>query len=420
MNPLFIIGLFLVNFILSCTGIPSEANVPKQNQEKSPLSQAQAFIETKEYTKALEIARNFSQENPSHAEGHYTLGNIYTLLGDNSNAILHYQKALENNPLYHESYTSLKNIYRLNLLNIRKNIEDALQKKLQAKKEGSEQIKELQKHWASLLYEKAKLHISEATTYLLYQEKNSNISEFPELEAHLRDVQDSIKEIEEGKSRQPLKSKDIKEALYHEIHTKRSNIAKKHARILVDSSQEWYSTKSMQKSIDALKDADAQIAKFYKEEDPTSEVFLLTFDDEVLSLSQKIYSKLLENYESSLEISFRNRKHFQEIEEWQQAEDESKFMEQILESMTQAQVNSLWRYEKIKKEEAEHHSSMIPLYEKFLFYVPESGKIGEYHYRLAHCYHKNNNKEKALEHARKAVQIMDTYQSKEFLKSLES
>lgn len=407
-------------FLISCSVAHLDTkSIEKKQQELTPLDQANLYLEKQEHSKAIESLKDLVNRDPSNAQAYYLLAKAYTLSKDYPNAISCYQKSLQIHPVFHESYISLRNIYRLNLLNIRKKTEDAVEKRVQAKKEGSPEIQTLQKNWVELLYEKAKLHISESTTYLLYQDRDSNISEFPELEAHLRDIQDSLKEIEEGKSKQPIKSKDIKDPLYHEIQNKRSDVAKKHARVLIEYAQEWQSKKNLQKAIDSLKDADAQIAKFYKEEDPTSETFLLNFDNEVLTLSQTIYSKLLENYEASLIISASNRSYLKEIEEWQQAEDESKYMEQILESMAQTQINSLWRYEKIKKEDAEDHPSMIVFYEKFLQHTPESSKIGEYHYRLAQAYHKKGDTGKALDHARTAEQMLQTYQARDFLKLLE-
>lgn len=403
--------------LIACWGVPSETG-PKSTQSVAPEPDSiQSLLEEKKYPQALEVLAKEREQKPSDANVYYQTAHVYGLAGDQGNAILYYRKTLELAPTNHEAYLALKSLHRFHLMQLRRQIEDKSEARFLAKSKGEPTLKTEQKDLENLFYTKARLHLSEATTYLLYEDRDSNISEFPELEAHLRDMQDIIKEMQEVRTKGEEKQKE--HPLYREIHEVRSKIAQKHARTLLGLAEDFQKEGNVSRALEVLKDADAQMSKFYPEEEPTSEVILFEADASIHALYREIHAKLRENYELAWAIHARNQQSFQEIEDWQQAEEEGKLCEQMVESMISVHMSALWRYDKIKKEAAEHHESMIPLYEKFLQNAPaKSAKAGEYHYRLAQCYLQKKDWREAKEHAQKAHEILDNYRSKELLEDM--
>ena len=125
-------------------------------------------------------------------------------------------------------------------------------------------------------------------------------------------------------------------------------------------------------------------------------------------------------YQRQLQRHLLNRRNLQQINEWQKIEDETKAIEQILESLVQLKIAALWRFQKVLKRDAEEYEEMIPIYRLWLEHVPDSSKIGEYYYRLARCYARKGDYQQAKSYAEKAGKLLGGYRVREFLQELKN
>jgi len=418
------IVLFLViSWISGCVPWATEEDVQAAETTSSSIppsnavEQAQYWIQHNEPAKAIELLQQEIAKNPADSHLYYVLGLAYNAQGNFSEALNCYRQSLEKNPEAKEAYLSAMHVYRVILTDIRKDADKIALQKETAKEEGNEQIGDLQKQWQDIVERRAHLYLEQAQFYLIYQNIEMNIAVFPELEAHLRDTQDLIKEIEESHTMPPRKLETIQNPLFDEILQMRSTISKKHIRCLQTFSDQEASKRNFSKAVNILKDADAQISKFYREENPTAEVSLLKHDSEIQTLAQETHQKMVQRMQESLAVHVQNRANFQKLQFGTQAEEENKTIEQLSENIVQLHIQALWRFQNIPKEQAIEHSSMIPVYERLL---PELSKKGEYHYRLARCYAKQGNKAQAMSYAKQAeTELEGDYRIREFLQSLE-
>lgn len=340
-----------------------------------------------------------------------------------------FRKALEANPSDFTAYNAVKNNYRLRLTKLRDQMDEVILERSTAKNQGTEQLQNLQQRWQELVNQKTQYYLEQAEFYLLYQDsstdiyQNANLSltDFPEIDAHLRDAYDLLKEIDEGHT--PIAEPSIpKETAYQtssysavesnniankdlylastsdeieleptlntppqtppppktptnvnpklvQIMDMRKTITIKYINTLLHLSQQIETLHSL----DLLKEADAQIAKFYRQENPTSEVALLIANNEeaseqVNTLAKQICQDQFKCHCSALEIHHRNRQNFLNMQEFQLAEEELKTMEQLRDSLIQLKIQELWRLQKIKRTDAEKHPEMATVYDAVMPY----------------------------------------------------
>ncbi|HON45348.1 MAG TPA: hypothetical protein P5543_07350 [Planctomycetota bacterium] len=402
----FILFFLISILVCGCMNLNYDCPTDFQSTEQAPEERI-AILESK------------IQDGTAIFETHYELAGLYTLTNQMDKALIQHKQVLQINPNHHETYVSMKNILRIQSTELRDKMLHIGQAKENAKVHGNADIKNIMQQWDNAIKEKIKLSLIEADFYLLYNDILSNIAEFPEIEAHIRDVQDLWKERWEAKQTTLHDKEEINDPLYMELQNRRSALAIKHAKTLLAMSIEYEQKGNVNRAIDMLRDAEAQIAKFYPEEEPTAEMVILTTEENVDYLSRNILDALYRNYEKELEIETRNRDNLQSISEYQESMDAQKQMEQTLENMIQLRFLLLWRYEKIGKADAELHETMIPLYERLIQLSKDSLKAGEYHYRLAEYHHEKRNKQKALYHAKEAEQILGAYRVKFLLESIQ-
>ncbi len=73
--------------------------------------------ELKNYTIAKNLFFKVINLNPKYNDGYYNLANIYNKLGEEENAIKHYEKVIELDKSYYKAYNNLGNIFRKKNLN---------------------------------------------------------------------------------------------------------------------------------------------------------------------------------------------------------------------------------------------------------------------------------------------------------------
>lgn len=358
------------------------------------------------------------QSGSTSFEEHYALAGLYTRTNQLDKALEEHKKVLQLKPDHHETYVSMKNILRIESTDLRDKMLAIEEAKNDAKGSGTQDLATIMQRWDDAIQEKIRLYLIEADMYLLYDNVRDNISDFPEVEAHIRDVQDLWKERWESKQQESQEKKTINDPIYTRLQDCRSALAIKQAKTLLAMSQEFDKEEEIIRSIDMLRDADAQIAKFYPEEEPTAEMVLLVTNENIDSLARQITNSLYQEYEKELEIEQRNKEHLLAISEYQEAQDAQKQIEQTLENMIQLKLVGLWRYDKLEKTKANLHESMIPLYERLISVSQESLKSGEYHYRLARYYHEHGNKQAAIKHAKIAEEILGGYRVKTLLEQV--
>ena len=250
---------------------------------------AEHWIDRKNYDQALENLNSMVKKDSENESTYHQIGRVYSSMGDIDESSKFYSKALHIKSSYNPSYIALRDISKFKLIQVRKDIEIAKEGFIKAKRKGQDTIKNYQKNLNDLYQKQAKIYIEQAKTYLKYENPELNVTEFPEIEAHLRDVQDMIKEIEETNLIQKEKGIDINTEhlnLLDELKKMRSEISKKHTSMLMVLGAKFIEEDEIDKALDCLKDADAQMGKFFEEEDPTSQVSLLIPNEEVLALSK--------------------------------------------------------------------------------------------------------------------------------------
>lgn len=303
-----------------------------------------------------------------------------------------YRRALETNPNDVAAYQAVKHAYRLKLTQLRDETDIVLEQRQEAKNQGKEELMELQQRWQKLVHQKAQYYLEQADFYLLYQDPNAKIyqnmnlslTDFPELEAHLRDAYDLAKEIDDGRIATPVPSTTYSEVqtspaitnpLLMKIIDTRKAITIKYIRTLLDLAQKQETLHS----VDLLKEADAQIAKFYRQENPTSEVALLIANNEeptpeVENLAKQTYQALFDYHCKALEIHHHNRQNYLKIQEVQLAEEELKSMEQLKESFIQLKIQYLWKLQKVPRSDAEKHPELSTVYDAVAPYFTDVPK----------------------------------------------
>ena len=381
----------------------------------SPELQAEQENKTSSTTLAV-----FCASHPNDAKANYLLGKAYGIEGNIDQAITSFQKTLRIEPEHRKAYMALRNIYRLKQMKLDKALAKVREQKKVAQEKGDDALKGIQTRLNKLVEDNAALYLSEAKTYLLYQELQTNVVQYPEIEAHLRDMQDILKNMEESRLQSPAKLEMITNSIYQQIQKMRSELAEKQATSLILIADGYRQKNAIFKAIDALKEADAQIAKFYKEEDPTTEVSLLPRTEAIEDIAEKVIQELGQNYSSALSIHQKNLLGFQNMGDWKQAQDEQKLIEQTLENLIQLKIHSLWRCEGIGKKQAIEAAAMIPLYKNYVKHCANSDKIGDYYYCLACCYYKEGNQSKALEYAKIAEKQRGGFQVRELLEKINS
>ena len=279
-------------------------------------------------------------------EEHYALAGLYTRTNQLDKALEEYKQVLQLQPSHHETYVSMKNILRVKSTDLRDRMLDIEDEKNEAKGSGTQDLATIMQRWDDAIKEKIRLYLIEADMYLLYDNLRDNISDFPEVEAHIRDVQDLWKERWEAKQSEEQNKKNIEDPLYTQLQECRSSLAIKQAKTLLAMSYEFDKEKEIARAIDMLRDADAQIAKFYPDEEPTAEMVLLVTHENLDDIARKITDSLYQEYEKELEIEQRNKDHLVAISEYQEAQDAQKQIEQTLENMIQLKLVSLRRYDK--------------------------------------------------------------------------
>ncbi len=405
------------NLLSQWSSDPQEKPIVEQVPTES-LTQAEYWIQKKDPEKAIAALQPINEET-ADVKLLYLLGNAYNLQGNYTNALRCYRNILIKDARFYDAYQASKNVYRIITVDIRKEFESIQNLRYEAKNKGDDQLPDIQKKYQSLLESRSNIYLEQAEFYLLYQETEMNISDFPEIEAHLRDTQDLLKELEEGRIRPYTKLEKIDNPLYNKILDMRAKITKKHIRSLLDLAETAAQQKDFYKAINSAKDADAQVGKFYREEEPTADVSILAVDSEVAELADQTQQSLLKYSEQALGVHHKNIANLQQIQEMQQADDELKVIEQILENMIQIKIQSFWRLQNLKKEVSENHPDLIKLYERFLQEVPNSSKAGDYAYRLGWYYANNRDKNRAWKYAKEAEQKLGNYRVKDLFEALE-
>ena len=256
--------------LLSSCAMTHDPCPQKSDPPKQPLERGEYFVEQRNHQQAIGELEQLIRQQPQNAEAYYQLGQIYGLSGNLPQAIICYRQALQIQPNHHSAYLALENIHKLQMGYIKNRIQEVKDKVELARQRGEEELKNIIPQLHSLNRDLARLHLEQAKSHLLYDDPAINMTFFPEIEAHLRDMQDLIKEMEEAQSRNPRELKQVKDPIFKEIKEMRSALSKKQARTLITVSEELANTGDVVKAIDTLRDADAQIGKFFEEEDPTA------------------------------------------------------------------------------------------------------------------------------------------------------
>ena len=391
--------------------IASRKMTPAEPSSDS-LGQANFYLERHKPSKAiqaLEKAKTSDQEK--QAEIFHLQGCSHALSGEIQKAIVCYQNSLQKKPNYHRSYMALKNIYQWEILKTRALLDKYKAEKVDAVEKGKDTLPQIQKNLEDVYQKQASIYLSQAKTYFLYNHASTNISEFSELDAHLRDMQDIFK----GEAQ-----KEHRSSLLKEIRMTRRKLTKKYTKMLVQVGVNYAKQGKTYKAVDVLKEADDQLAKFFLEEKPTSKVTYMEADEEVVTLSAKIITHLTQYYKTLIEHCLTNKTQLENMESKEEVEEQLHKIEELIESWIQLRIISLWREKKMRREVAEEQSEMIPLYTKLLSHVPNSSQAGEFHYRLARCYLRQKNYKKSKEHAEKAKNSLGGYKVRELFQQLKN
>jgi tetratricopeptide (TPR) repeat protein len=419
MEPKLIVQSLIVTLSLclaGCLGLHPTTCPQPELAPKDRLPQAKLLLERKEPGEAMAILLKMAEKEPRNKDVYYLSGYACGLLGDMEKAISFYQKALTIDSGYHAAYLALKNIYQSEKLAWRTHIDLLNAHKEEELHKSDGDFQEIEKSFQEEQRNQAHIFLSQAKTYLLYYDLTANIAEFPDIDAHLRDIQDSLqsKKKTAGKTQ-----KEAADPLIAEIQEIRRAITKKNAHTLFSQGVRLASQKNIIGAVEGLKDADDQLNKFFGDEKDNSKFAYLEADAEVIALAQNVANHLIQYYQESLQVVVKNRSKFIELKNIEDAEKQSHRIEEILEGWIQLQIAFMWRQEQRKRENAEEQDKMVPLYEKFLQYLPDSSKVGEYYYLLARCYFQQGRYADAELYAQKAQQTLGVYKVREFLEKLE-
>ena len=417
-------------WICSCLGIlalttgclrmtePAADNVvlAQDDVEKSRI-----LMEQQKPQEAILLLNQVVERQPRNKEAHYLLGCAAIRRGELDKAIGFYQAALTFDSSYHAAYLALKNIYQNEKSRLRGRLERLAKRKSQEIYKLNGDLKQIESDWLQEQRTHAQLFVSQGKTYLLYYDQATNVTEFPDLDGHLRDMQDVL--VSKNKTSAvpaPVKNVPVvSDPLLGTLQETRRAITKKYAHTLFTMGVQQAINSSLYGGVDILKEADDQLSKFFVEEKNTSNVIYLEPDEEVVALSRNVAQHLENYYQKLLEIILANREKFRAMKGWQEVESQDHQLEEIMDSWVQLAVSSLWRQDKLKREVAEEHDKLIPLYQKFLEYLPDSPKAGEYHYLLAKCYLRQGRIAEARDFAQKAQKSLSAYKVRELLDKLE-
>lgn len=402
--------------VAGCMGLHPHECPAKETAPEEGLAKARFFLERNQPAEAVAVLEKMADKQPRNREIFYLLGYSWGLLSDMEKAISFHQQALAIDSRYQAAYLALKNIYMSEKLEWRARMDRLNKRKEQELHKADGNFQDIEIAFQEEQRNQARIFISQAKTYMLYYDLTANIAEFPDIDAHLRDIQDSLqnKKKSAGKTR-----KEAPDPLIAEIQEVRRATTKKYAHTLFSQGLALATQGNMLSAVESLKDADDQLNKFFGDEKDTSKFVYLETDAEINALAQNVARHLGQYYEQVLQIAVKNRGKFLELKNVEEADKQSHSIEEILEGWVQLQIALAWRQEKIKRENAEEQEKMIPLYEKFLQYLPDSPKIGEYHYLLARCYMQQGRYADAEAYAQKAQQTLGAYKIREFLERLE-
>lgn len=403
---LFIICIFSGCQLVSRPVAPKKAIVPKD-----PIEKSKYFIENNEAKKALNELEPLAV-NASTPETYYLMARSYASLGELDNAVIYYEKTLQLQDNYDEAYTLLKEIHRYRQIQLQEEIYILEERQSEFSDTGRGNANEIADNLNQVYNKQTQVYLAQGKAFLLYTNPTSNISDFSELDAELRDVQDFVRERKHGYLSNQKKEK-LDDPLYLSVLNMRSDVAKKHIKNLLTQSKIELDKSNVEKSIDLLKDANTQVGRYYEEKN--SNIQSLVKDDEIARMSLEISKQLMVVHKKSADIHIKNRQKYQELQQPQEVANQNRDVEENLENLVQLQVVYLLRFEKVPAEKVYNHPTLIPLYQQLLDSLPESDKKGEYHLQIARCYAAEKNHEQALVHAKIAKEELSGYRVDEFL-----
>ncbi len=395
-----------------------EQEVKIEPTSLEPLEEIRYYIRYSESDKALASADSYLAKKPNEAQVHYFKGQAYGQKGELDQAIACYENALSLEPRHHASYIILKGIYQIRELEVEESIYNHKKEKENYLISGSGSLENISQLLEDDYRKQIGVYLDQAKAYLIYDAPDSNVTEYPQIEANLRDAQDILKDMNQSYKKNDEMPAD---GLLKEIIEVRSSTSKKHVRSLVALSESYSEERKFQQSIDLLKEADSQVAKFFAKEKSFVKVWSLIKDDEIVAIYEDIHEKLTEYTYKQLDILSQNKEKLVQLGKLQETKDQEKLIEQSSDSLIQLDIVYFSRVYNIDKNKAELHPNLIPIYESLLTKIPSpSPKFYDYNYRLARCYLAQKNMEKANEHIEIARKGLGAYRVEDFMTKMKN
>ncbi|WP_372368742.1 tetratricopeptide repeat protein [Candidatus Uabimicrobium sp. HlEnr_7] len=406
--------IVLCALLCSCQMIQRPTKAKIRAIPTDPLQKSIYYIENNEAEKALQELEPLlvNNENP---EIYYLTARSYAAIAELDNAIIYYQKCLQLQSDYHPAYNLLKEIHRYRQITLQRQIDNLKEQQVTFSSSGRGDINAVMRELNQSYNRQTQIYLAQGTAFLLYNNPPSNIADFAELEAQLRDVQDFIRERKQGYV-SSLKKQSFTDPLYLKVLNMRSDVTKKHIQNLVTQSRLELEQNNIANAIDLLREANTQTSRFYEDKD--SNIQSLVKDDQIESLSRDIAKQLINTYNKSIDVYVANRSKYEALQQWQDIADQNRKIEENMENLIQTQVVQLMRFEKVSPEKVQRHPSLIPLYQKLLKALPDSDKKGEYHLQLAKCFAEQKNYEIALKHAAIAKKDLGSYRVDDLIEKL--
>lgn len=405
------IAIILCALLCSCQLVQRPTKMKSRAIPSDPLQKSAYYIENNQAQQALQELEPLlvNNENP---EIFYLTARSYAAIGALDNAIVYYEKCLQLQSDYHAAYNLLKEIHRYRQITLQQIIDDLKEQQVQFSNSGRGDINAIMRSLNQAYNQQTQIYLAQGKAFLLYDNTQSNIADFSELEAQLRDVQDFIRERKQGYV-SSVKKQSFTDPLYLKVLNMRSDVTKKHIQNLVQQSRLELQENNIAKAIDLLREANTQTSRFYEDKD--SNIQSLVKDDQIENLSREIGEQLVNTYKKSIDVYVANRKKYEELQQWQDVVDQNRKIEENIENLIQTKVVLLMRFEKVSPEQVQSHPSLIPLYQKLLTALPNSDKKGEYHLQLARSFAAQKQYEQALKHAAIAKKDLGSYRVDDFI-----
>jgi len=100
-------GILPAGFAQSTTRTIVHAEDPAEAAARETVAKAEAAMERKDFTEAVQICADFLDKNPDNAAVHFQLGYAYTALGKSDDAEAEYRSAIELDPKMGPAYLNL-------------------------------------------------------------------------------------------------------------------------------------------------------------------------------------------------------------------------------------------------------------------------------------------------------------------------